>query len=355
MGAERALDGGLRIEEVRPASATEWDRAFDGCAYATHFHSREWAEAWAAVGAGRLRPAPTAAHFSDGARAVLVLTRERRGRGRWPRALSNPAGTYGGWLAGPEVGAEHGRLLAGLMCAAAPESWWRVNPFDPFAGALDHGVPRAATVQDDETDVLDLRAGFEAVLTGFSRGHRSALSKARRAGVAVRGARGERDWDAYQAVVADSIRRWGARGGSADYPPRLFEEIRRGSRAKLWVAEHDGHVVAGALCFYAPHHAVYWHGATLERAFEVRPSTLLLAQVIEDACARGCEWFDFNPSGGLAGVREFKRRFGTRPLACPVVTHRSSRARVTERIMRAAGRRRSAPTKRSAGGAAAQP
>ncbi len=330
---------GLRVDEVRPATATEWDEAYDSCPHATYFHSREWIEAWAAVGAGRLRPAPTAAHFSDGARAVLVVTRERRRGGRWPRALSGPAGTYGGWVAGPEVGVAHQRLLTRLMCSAASEVWWRVNPFDPLAALVDDGVPRAVTLRHDETDALPLGAGFEAVQRGFSRGHRSAANKARRLGVTVRHARTADDWEAYLRVVSDSLDRWGGRGGPAHHPVKLFARLRSGAATTLWLAEYERRVVAGALCFSSGRHSVYWHGAALADAFGLRPSTLLLATAIESACDRGAEWFDFNPSAGLAGVREFKRRFGARPLPCPVVTYAAPHVRMTERLLRLAGRR----------------
>jgi hypothetical protein len=41
--------------------------------------------------------------------------------------------------------------------------------------------------------------------------------------------------------------------------------------------------------------------------------------VIQDACAHGYRWFDFNPSAGLAGVRTFKESFDARPLLAPLV------------------------------------
>jgi hypothetical protein len=87
-------------------------------------------------------------------------------------------------------------------------------------------------------------------------------------GSRVRRARDERDWASYWPIVNDSMGRWGAYGGPADYPASLFEEIRRrSSSATLWLAEHEGEAVSGALCFSTPGHVVYWHGATLERAF----------------------------------------------------------------------------------------
>jgi CelD/BcsL family acetyltransferase involved in cellulose biosynthesis len=99
---------------------------------------------------------------------------------------------------------------------------------------------------------------------------------------------------------------------------------------------------------------VYWHGAALQSAFELRPSTLLLAHVIEDACGRGCRWFDFNPSRGLTGVREFKRRFGAQPLYCPVVTHAGFRVEGAERLQKVVRRVRPLVERLPGGGSGVQ-
>ena len=62
------------------------------------------------------------------------------------------------------------------------------------------------------------------------------------------------------------------------------------------------------LNFYHNRHAVYWHGAFVERYFEQRPSNLVHAEAIRDACERGFDWYDFNPSGPAPGVVRFKDR-----------------------------------------------
>jgi len=110
------------------------------------------------------------------------------------------------------------------------------------------------------------------------------------------------------------------------------------------VAELEGEVVAGALCFYARRHAVYWHGAALKRARAARPmnlliDNLLIDEVLRDACARDeLRWFDFNPSGPLAGVRAFKQHFGARSIACPTVRRESLMVRVAHGSKRCAER-----------------
>ena len=48
-----------------------------------------------------------------------------------------------------------------------------------------------------------------------------------------------------------------------------------------------------------------------------------MLEAIEQCCADGYGWFDFNPSGDLEGVRAFKKSFGTEDLPCPMVKVRS--------------------------------
>ena len=168
--------------------------------------------------------------------------------------------------------------------------------------------------------MLDLADGFEALRRGFSKGHRAAITQAERKGVTTRVAASAEDYRSYFAVYEDSLRRWGE-AASPRYPWTLFERAwqlaeRHPDALRLWLAEHEGEIVAGALVLYWRGHVMYWQAATLERAFELRPANLVLANAIEDACERGCRWFDFGSSGGHEGPEAFKRRFGAteRPL-----------------------------------------
>lgn len=179
---------------------------------------------------------------------------------------------------------------------------------------------RAATAQfgGDRTQALRLEQPADAVISRFSRGHRSGISKARRLGVTTRVADTSADVEAYWRAYRASLRRWGRRATSR-YPRRLFTNGLRLANEfpdalRLWLAELDGRVVAGAWVFYWNRVAIYWHGAALREGHRTAAVTTLFADVIADAVAQGCAWFDFQPSGGHAGVAEFKRRFGAEPL-----------------------------------------
>ena len=319
------------ISGVRPATDPEWDEIWQGCEYATYFHSREWAMLWAYYTKGGLRPEPRIVTFSDGNRALLPfsfhLTVHGEGPGRRRSPLisgpldgyektyvSSPAGTYGGWLSDGPLTEAHAGLLLGHIKDNFGRLTMRLNPFS----CLSMGAGFEA--EYDETHAIKLSEGFEAIIGRWTKGHRSAVGKARREGVAVRVAEGLDDWQSYFSIYRSSINRWGWRASSS-YGWGLFSEMYKlsSSNIKLWLAFKDGKAIAGAIMFYTKRHVAYWHGAALDEFFPLRPVNLMISDAILDACKGGYSWFDFNPSGGHEGVKAFKRSFGAKALPCPVI------------------------------------
>jgi len=306
---------GAPIKAVEPAPAETWDRAWQACDYATYFHSREWAELWRHLSGGSMRPDPLLVHFRDDTRAILPLSTQTVARGLITVAHSSPGGTFGGWISSDNLNSSHGQALASILLKRSAGLNWRINPYDPNVGTL-----RLPGTEYDTTHCLSLAPEFSALVRTWSKGHRAAVKQAQREGVTVRVAQSIDDWRAYYRAYLDSVKRWGD-WVSTVYQWNLFDKMHAvaSPNIRLWVAICDGEVIGGMLCFYAPRHVVYWHGAALADFFSRRPVNLLVYSAVHDACARGFRWFDFNPSGGFEGVRQFKRSFGAEELACPVV------------------------------------
>jgi hypothetical protein len=163
------------------------------------------------------------------------------------------------------------------------------------------------------THVLSLDSGMGPIWHGMTKGHRCNVKQSSRSGVTLSVAGCRDDVAAYYSVYLDSIRRWGENTRLV-HPEALFHHLLAEGElfARLWLARAEGEVVSGALGLYWGESAVYWHGATLERAFPRRPSHAVVMAAIEDAAARGYRRFDFNPSSGLQGVMTFKQGFGAR-------------------------------------------
>lgn len=318
----------LKIADIRSATDAEWDSFWSECNSSTYFHSREWAEIWQAYTKGSISPAPLLITFSDEKQAIIPISSTHIGK-IIKSYVSSPAGTFGGWLSWNDLTAEHSRVICGFFCKRCKNLTWRINPYDESVRELQiEGVP-------DVTHVLDLTVGFDAIFKNWTKGHRSAVSKARRDAVSIRQAKNLADWHCYYDVYRDSIRRWGDKASSV-YGLELFQAMmdKKSPNIRLWLAEHEEKIIAGALLFYSPRHSVYWHGAALDEYFALRPVNLLMYESIQDACERGLYWFDFNPSGGYEGVQSFKRSFGTAEHACPTIINRTASARFVETLKR---------------------
>jgi hypothetical protein len=328
-----------RIISDEPSTADQWDSAWSLTAHATYFESRQWAEAWARATSDRLRPAARRVTFEDGVVAIVPGSDDVRAGGLLRIRRMSPADTYGGWLADEPLSGAHAESLARFVPSKGSIRWL-VNPFLQ----LGHELP----VEGDGatwTSALDLSGGYVACRAGWSKGHRSAANQAERSGVVVRAASTPADWRMYYEVYERSIARWG-NAATSRYPEALFNELAADPvHVRLWLAIVDGGVVAGALCLHGPRIVNYWHGAADDRSFALRPTNLVLQEVIRTASIEGFRWLDLGPSGGHQGVERFKHGFGPMRLDVSVV----DRSAAVVGLVRSARRaRRSTPPRRPA-------
>lgn len=307
-------------------SESQWDDAWHHCPYSTYFHGREWAKIWGSYSEGHFRPAPLAFKLPDDTQVLLPFSQIGTGSSR--SFMSSPTGTFGGWIADRALNEPEQKLVVKFIRGHFPDLLWRFNPYEKVLPEIKFGK-----LKSDVTHALDLSAGFDAIVKQWTKGHASAARKAKKSGVTVRLATSLEDWREYYAIYQDSLLRW-AEKASSKYDWRLFDCLHdlQSSNIKLWLAEHEGKAIAGALCFYSPQHAVYWHGAALADNFSLRPVNFLIHEVIRDATESGRRWFDFNPSGSHEGVTAFKKSFGTQALAADILITRSNVSKIIDLV-----------------------
>jgi hypothetical protein len=286
-----------------------WNQVCANSNTSTFFHTKVWADVLNST-FPRWSLKPIALEFSDG-NAVVVPLMSRNGLGPVEYYCESMLpGVYGGPVFKETPTAEHWSALW-LAVNKFANIVVLGNPFLPDVGSPD------ATRQTISTHILDLEPGIDRILKDFRKGHQSDLKVARRNGVEIRVADSLADVDAYFDVYQDTLNRWGKRA-SGFYPRSLFRNLfllpQYGDSVKLWLAELNGKVIAGAWLFYHKQHAVYWHGAMHSSYMSSHPAHLLVTEAIKHACSNGFRWFDFNPSGGLEGVAHFKRGFGATTL-----------------------------------------
>lgn len=323
-------DDAVRIVACRKATRGEWERFAGDSASGTYFHTHHWADIFCKSSRGRMVAVPRMVLFHDGVEVLIPLVCRKFFGNAGSLHWSMPAYTFGGWLASAAstLTKAHGRSVVSHLCSLR-DLVWRENPYDPVAATLDlsHDI-------DDFTQAVDLRDGIAAVEGRFDHAHRKAVKKAVRSGVIIAEASHFDEWMSYFSLYGESRLRWKAKDllRNRGFGPALFKAIYESPcrHRKLWLARVDGALAAGIICFYWKGHAVAWHGAGAARFFNCRPNNLLYEHAIRHAADNGCSWFDCNPSGGYAGVVEFKEHLGARRLRSRVVEKRSAIRRAAE-------------------------
>lgn len=319
----------------RKADAATWDACVAASPCATPFHTREWNELLARYDT-RFAAKAYVCELASGRELLLPLV-ARKGalrKGPFSRVVSTQPGVYGGPLAsdGP-LGLESWREFAdGLGSAPFARLDCFGNVLDPLPSEL------AARFESEtrSTQAIELATLPENPRSSYRKGAKHSLTKSERAGVIVERARGASDIDEYFAVYRDSLRRWGKTDRRA-YRRELFHMFAGSRLAEIWCARMPtGEIAAGGVFLFTARHCVWWHGAMREEFADACPSNALIHRLLQEARARGCELFDFNPSGGHAGVESFKDGFRPRAMPFHIWTWRS--ALVAKLTRRTAGR-----------------
>jgi len=264
-----------------------------------------WADLLAKTFKG-MKIATKAYLFDNGTVAVLPLMQRSAGlKGFFKSYESMFHGVYGGLIADGELEPEQVEAVyASLRDRRTVEIKIIGNPYARWT------MPESFRTSLMFTQSLRLEGEFKDVWRRFSRGNKSNIKKALRNRLEIDIAENEEDYWQYYCAYQDSLNRWGERATSR-YPFELFLAMKDCDRekVKLWLVRKSGATIGGIVMFYHHRHAVYWHGAFIEAFFEYRPSNLIHAETIRDACERGFQWYDFNPSGGHQGVVKFKQSF----------------------------------------------
>lgn len=305
---------GVDVREARSVNQDLWLKEWKNCSYATPFQSPWWAEAWSESTDRKTSLEPVLLRLSTGLEVVLPISLDESVKGPQPRAILSPYGTYGGWLAKRALSSAEANAVADWLLSNYPELKIRLNPYDSPLQETIQGERR-----EGSTQTLELTSGFEEIRQGWSKGHRYNARKAFDEGVKVRVADLGRDWEEYFEIYQETVKRWD--DPNTIYPRELFSELSKetSEHVQLWLADHQGETVAGAILLFSDSVVDYWNGASLRKGQDVYAVNALLHDAIEFAVDGGWDWFDFNPSMGIEGVRKFKERFGTKTEPAPVV------------------------------------
>ncbi|MBQ0826371.1 lipid II:glycine glycyltransferase FemX [Streptomyces tagetis] len=155
---------------------------------------------------------------------------------------------------------------------------------------------------------------LEDVQGGFNQQWRRNIKKAERAGVKV--VRGDQeDLRAFHELYVETAERDRFTPRPLSYFRRMWTALtaEHPDRMRLYLAHHDGDVLAAATMLTVGDHVWYSYGASTSRGRDVRPSNALQWRMMSDAHELGASVYDFRGIGDrldaddpLLGLLRFK-------------------------------------------------
>jgi len=139
----------------------------------------------------------------------------------------------------------------------------------------------------------------EDLLKGMNQQWRRNIKKAEKAGVTVEQG-GPKDLPAFHALYAETAVRDGFTPRPLPYFERMFSALRAEDpdRIRLYLAHHEGDLVAATTWVRVGIHAWYSYGSSSTAKRDVRGSNAIQWQMIRDAIAIGADTYD------LRGITE---------------------------------------------------
>jgi len=169
-------------------------------------------------------------------------------------------------------------------------------------------------VQPLATQLLNIDLDPEALKASFKPKTRYNLNLAERKGVKVSGSR---DVTIFARLAGETAKRQGIHLPGAAYYQTALDLFGRRDEVRLYLAEHEGDVLAGIMVFRFGKTAYYLFGGSTERKRELMPNYLLHWQAMLDFRALGCDTYDWwgipeepAPDHPWFGLYRFKTGFG---------------------------------------------
>lgn len=311
----------LRVSTEVPDS--EWDTFVQTTPGGTYHQSTCWAQVKAAMGWKSVR---------------LLMYRGRELLGGCQLFLKPVplAGAIAYAPRGPLIADRDGGTLNGLLNALAALVrqeriiYFKLQP-PPDNEDITHALQTRGFVQSSleaaptATIRIDLRPAPQSLHGAMHRNAQRNLRKARQAGVVIREGT-ETDLPTLSALLEAT----GRRQGFSPYPVGYYEEMWRAfaldERAALFVAEHEGSVLAFTLVIGFADTATYKMGAWSGTKRDVPPNELLHWTGMQWGKERGYRYYDFDdidvsvaramaagdplPAKASEGLTRFKLGFG---------------------------------------------
>lgn len=172
-------------------------------------------------------------------------------------------------------------------------------------------------IQQLRTIAVDLTADEPTIAARQKPKWRYNTNLAARKGVTIRLAESLEDLRRWYALMEITRQRDGFASRTLAYYQRAWESLGAANKARLFLAEHEGRLLAGIFVTRVGSQGIYLYGASSDENRQVMPNHLLQWEAMRWAKAQGATLYDMwgiaetdDPGDPLAGVTQFKRGWG---------------------------------------------
>jgi len=174
-----------------------------------------------------------------------------------------------------------------------------------------------ADVQAPDTVILNLKSSCKEILASMKPKWRYNISLSEKKGVTVNiGVIHE--LDVFYSLLKETAERDGIAVHSFEYYKALFEICgEKKEKINLYIAKHEGDVLAAIIVLFREKTATYLYGASSNNKRNLMAPYALQWKAVQDAKDADCEYYDFfgippydDPNHPMAGLYRFKTGFG---------------------------------------------
>ncbi len=171
-------------------------------------------------------------------------------------------------------------------------------------------IKRTLDIQPSKTRILDLDKSKEELLKDMHSKTRYNIRLAKRKGVEILAAESDDSFNAFIKLLKTTGERNKFSLHREKHYRHLYENGK--DKVKIFLAYHDGDIIAGAMFSFFGDTVTYLHGASANKKRNLMAPHLLQWQIISMAKNKGFKYYDF---GGIdkkkwPGVTKFKAGFG---------------------------------------------
>ncbi|MBI5541117.1 MAG: GNAT family N-acetyltransferase [Bacteroidia bacterium] len=139
-------------------------------------------------------------------------------------------------------------------------------------------------------------------------------------------------FEKYIELYKDTLARWGE--STPAYSFELIESLHKVDNIKLWVAEYEGKMLSGMICFYGENTVFDWLAATIinDEFKKLYPAIAVQYAVIEHAHNQGLSCVNMGACDNLDGVKDFKLSWNVKELTYQTLVYQTKTFKALKKI-----------------------